>query len=367
MIGPLLLAVALSTEPVPAADRASLPPGANPAALDVPVTLALKDASLVDVLEKFSDLLGVTPILEPGLAGRISLDLREVPVSKALELVGKAGKVEIVVRGNVLRARSGAGARSAPAGPPSPTRAGPGFGDVVRFWREGEEERVTSVRVSHTVGRVEVPGCDGPLAIARLGPAKDASGIALAVRPASGARATARVLDGAAADGRKVLLAGCDGRLVVAAGDAASPGVLEPTAVEKGEPALATLRLLEVTEAGEESISEPRVAFSSGQGWAVSTRYTAAEAGGVGQEVEIRGVPLEVDDAGGGLLLAVFARIVRTPAPASAATTLVARRAESLWVPVGRPVRWTVDSSWDGGRAAIVLELTIERTGAAKR
>lgn len=368
MIGPLLLAVALSAEPAPPADRASLPAGANPASLDVPVTLGLKDASLVDVLEKMSDLLGVTPILEPGLSGRVSLDLREVPVSKALEMVGKAGKVEIVVRGRVMRVRSLEGARPATGAPAAADRGRSGFGDVARFWKDGSGERPVDVRIPAYVGKVGLPGCDGPVTIARLGPWNDGTyGLALSVRPGGSARATARILDGALAEGAKVLLPGCDGRLVVAAGDASAPAPLEPKAVEKGETAVAEMRVLEVTEEGEESLSEPRVAFPTGAGWSVRTGIAADEKGTLGVALQLHGVPLELDRERGELLFAIFAGMVRRPPANEGAPALIAQRAESFWLHVGRPVRWTVDSSWDGGRAALVVEVTLERIGDPKR
>jgi hypothetical protein len=368
VIGPLLLAVALSAEPAPAADGASLPPNANPVPLDVPVTLGLKDAALVDLLEKMADLLGVTPIFEPGLSRRVSLDLKEVPVSKALEMIERAGRVQIVIRGRVMRVRSTEGAR-APADPvAAPSRVRPGFGDVARFWRDGTGERPVDVRIPPYVGKVELPGCDGPVTIARLGPWNDgAYGLALSVRPGGSARATARILDGALAEGAKVLLPGCDGRLVVAAGDASAPAPLEPKAVEKGETAVAKMSVLEVTEEGEESVSEPRVAFHAGAGWSVRTGFAVDEKGTLGDALELHGVPLELDRERGELLFAMFAGMVRRRPANEAAPALVAQRAESLWLHVGRPVRWTVDSSWDGGRAALVVEVTLERIGDPKR
>lgn len=368
MIAQFLLAAALAGAPGPGADRPSLPSGANPANLDVPVTLNLKEAALVDVLEKLADLLGVTPILDPGLARSLSLDLRGIPASKALAAIEKAADVEIVLKGKVMRVRSRGGQRPTPAGLAARPRWTPGFGDVARFWRVGAEEQAVSVRVPSFVGRVELPGCEGPVTIARLGPwNKAAWGLALAVKSTSGGRATARILDGAAAEGTTVLLPGCDGKLVVAAGDASVPGTLEPTSVEERESVVATMRVLEVTEDGEETVAEPRVQFSTGAGWSFRSGFAIDEARTVEQELEMHGVPLETDREREAMLLAIYAGMTRGPASKDAPPTLVARRAESLWLTVGRPLRWTVDSSWDGGRAAIVVELTLERLGGAKR
>lgn len=368
MIASLLLATSLAGAPGPGADRPSLPSGANPAGLDVPVTLSLRDAALVDVLEKLADLLGVTPIFEPGLSRRLTLELREVPASKALEAVKQAAGVDIALKGRVMRVSSRGGERSASAGAAAPPRWTPGFGDVVRFWRAGAEEQAVSVRVPSWVGRIELPGCEGPVTIARLGPWNRAAwGLALAVKSSSGGRATARILDGAAAEGMTVLLPGCDGNLVVAAGGAPAPGTREPASVEPREPVIATIRVLEVTEEGEESVAEPRVQFSTGAGWSVKSGFAVDEAGTVEQELEMYGVPLETDRERGAMLLAIYAGMTRGPASKDGPPTLVARRAESLWLSLGRPVRWTVDSSWDGGRAAIVVELTLLRLGEAPR
>ena len=76
------------------------------------------------------------------------------------------------------------------------------------------------------------------------------------------------------------------------------------------------------------------------------------------------GLPLELRAEDESLLLAVFAAVTRTPAGSGA--SLVARRAETFRLQMGKPLRWTIDSSWDGGRAAIVLELTVDRMPARR-
>lgn len=368
MIASFLLAAVLASAPGASADRPSLPSGSNPASRDVPVTLNLRDAALVDVLEKLADLLGVTPILEPGLSRPLTLDLREVPASKALAAVEQAAGVRIVLKGKVMRVSARGDGRAAPAGGTAPSRWNPGFGDVARFWKAGAEGQAVSVRVPQSVGRVDLPGCEGPVTIARVGPGNKAAwALALAGRSSAGARTAARILDGAAVEGATVLLPGCDGRIVVAAGDASAPGVLEPTRIESRESVVVTIRVLEVTEEGEESVAEPRVGFSTGGGWSIRSGFAVDEARTVEQELELYGVPLEWDRERDAMLLAIYAGMTRGPASKDGPPTLIARRAESLWLTVGRPLRWTVDSSWDGGRAAIVVELTLERLGGARR
>ena len=368
MIASFLLAAVLAgapaPEPVPVTDRAQLPVAANPARLDVPITLRLKDAAVVDVLEKLADLLGVTPIIDLGVGGQVSLDVRELPISKALELIEEAAKVEITVSAKLLRVRAKAdpnatGAVPAPA--PATSKASPvRLGEALRFWRDGAGAPPVTVHVPEYVGRFELPGCTGPVTIGRLGAYEGrTAGVALASSDPSGGPATGRILGEAAINGTKVLLPGCDGKLVVEVGDPL-PGatMTEPVRVPKGEPLVVTMRLLELTEEEEKSLSEPRIAFLADGSFSTISGFTAGAPGSFEQEAEIHGVPLEFRSEDESVLLAVYAGVTRAPAAANASPTLVARRAESFWLRKGRPVRWTVDSSWDGGRAAIVLELT---------
>lgn len=371
MIAPLLLAAALAVAPAPEIARAQVPVAPNPARLDVPITLTLKDASVVDVLEKLADLLGVTPILDPRVGGTVSIDVRNLPITKALELLERAARVEITVSARLFRVRATSDPGSpvpvpAPATPHAAPRA---LGEAVRFWLEGPGGPPVTVRVPGYVGRVEIPGCAGPVTVGRLGAYGGRTvGIALASADPAGGPARGRILGEAAIDGAKVLLPGCDGRLVAEVGDPL-PGatVTEPVRVPKGEPLVVTMRLLELTEEKEEDLVEPKIAFPPDGSFSVKSGFTAGAPESFEQEAEIHGVPLEVRPGEESILLAVYAGLTRAPATADGRPTLVARRAESLRLWMGRPVRWTVDSSWDGGRAAIVLELTLSRVGAAVR
>ena len=369
MIASFLLAALLVATPGPEPAPPQAPVAVKPARLDVPITLHLKDSSLVDLLEKTADLLGVTPILEPGVAGRVSLDLVETPLSKALVEIGAQTGTEITVSGRVLRARWKDGP---PAGaatvPPSPPRAG-AFGEVLRVWTEGAEDRPTVVRVPAYVGTVDLPGCREPVTIAPLGPfSGKAYGGALASRDGENGRPMARILYGAAAEGRKLLLPGCDTKLVAEGGDVgAAAGVVEPRRVDKGEPLVATIRLLEVTEEREEALSEPKIAFPASSGWSVKSGWEAAGPNASAQEFEVHGAALVVREADESALFAVIAQVTSTPPAATGGEPRSARRAESFLLRKGQPVRWTLDSSWDGGRAALVLEITLVRMGAVPR
>jgi len=368
VILPVLVAAALAGAPAVEAAPAPAPieTGVQDR-LDVPIALKLKDASVVDVLEKMADLLGVTPILDPGVGGRFSVEISNVPLRKALEMIGQAANVDVTVTPKVLRVRAKAGAKAAGAAPPPTTAPGSvPLGGVLRFWLDGTGEPPVTVRVPDFVGRVDVPGCAEALTLGRLGAYGGATvGVALAAVDRSGGGAKGRILGEAAASGTKVWLAGCDPRLLVEVGDPLPGAVVkEPLRVAKPEPLVLTMKLLERTEDGEESLSEPRVAFRSDSGFSTKSGFEAGPKDAFSQVAEIHGLPLDLRAEDESLLFAVFAAVTRTPAAGGA--SLVARRAETFRLQMGKPLRWTIDSSWDGGRAAIVLELTVDRMPARR-
>ena len=391
---------------MPPPARAGPPPAAAPAVEAAPapvpvevdveerledtIALQLKDASVVDVLEKLADLLGVTPILDPGVGGRVSIEIRDVPLRKAIEMIGEAANVEVTVSSKVLRARAKAPSKATGAAPPTKTTPEPApLGGVLRFWLDGSGEPPVAVRVPEFAGRVEVPGCVEPLTVGRLGAHGGATvGVALAAVDRSGGGAKGRILRESAISGKyvwlagggakgrilgesaisgtRVSLAGCDPRLLVEVGDPLPGAVVkEPLRVPKPEPLVVTMRLLERTEDAEESLSEPKVAFRSDSGFSTKSGFEAGPKDSYSQVAEIHGLPLELRAEDDSLLLAVFAAVTRTPAGGGPA--LVARRAETFRLRKGKPLRWTIDSSWDGGRAAIVLELTLAGFGTAAR
>ncbi len=369
MILPVLVAAALAGAPAVEAAPAPAPVVSDVQdRLDVPIALQLKDASVVDVLEKLADLLEVTPILDPGVGGRFSVEISNVPLRKALEMIGQAANVEVTVSPKVLRVRAkgaskATGAKTAPAASTSDPAP---LGGVLRFWLDGTGETPVTVRVPDSVGRVDVPGCAGPVTLGRLGAYGGATvGVAIAAVDPAGGGAKGRILGEFAVSGTKAMLSGCDGRLVVELGDAL-PGTVakEPLRVPKPEPLMLTMKLLERTEDAEESLSEPRIAFRSDSGFSMKSGFEAGPKDAFSQVAEIHGLPLELRAEDESLLLAVFAAVTRTPAGSGA--SLVARRAETFRLQMGKPLRWTIDSSWDGGRAAIVLELLVERMPARR-
>ena len=68
-----------------------------------PVTLDLRDADLRDVLRMLSEVSGLDFVLQPGVAGRVSLRLTETPWDQALEVILRSRGLDYLLEGGVLR------------------------------------------------------------------------------------------------------------------------------------------------------------------------------------------------------------------------------------------------------------------------
>ncbi len=68
-----------------------------------PITLTLKDADIKDVLKTFSVLTDLNIVLDPGVSGSVTVELRDVPWDQALDLVLRINNLDYVLENNVLR------------------------------------------------------------------------------------------------------------------------------------------------------------------------------------------------------------------------------------------------------------------------
>lgn len=68
-----------------------------------PITLTLKDADIKDVLKTFSVLTELNIVLDPGVNGSVTVELRQVPWDQALDLILKINGLDYVLENNVLR------------------------------------------------------------------------------------------------------------------------------------------------------------------------------------------------------------------------------------------------------------------------
>jgi type IV pilus secretin PilQ/predicted competence protein len=68
-----------------------------------PITLTLKDADIKDVLKTFSVLTDLNIVLDPGVSGSVTVELRDVPWDQARDLILRINGLDYVLENNVLR------------------------------------------------------------------------------------------------------------------------------------------------------------------------------------------------------------------------------------------------------------------------
>jgi type IV pilus secretin PilQ/predicted competence protein len=71
--------------------------------LGTPISLDFKDGDLQDIFRLFSDISGLNVVVNPGVTGKVTLKLNEVPWGRALELILKTNSFGCVLEGNVIR------------------------------------------------------------------------------------------------------------------------------------------------------------------------------------------------------------------------------------------------------------------------
>ena len=101
----------LPAPPPPQDNAARIPRGANAVAgpgdenpyTGELISLDFKDGDINDIFRLFADISGLNIVVQPGVSGRITLKLTEVPWDQALELILKTNKLGFIVEGNVIR------------------------------------------------------------------------------------------------------------------------------------------------------------------------------------------------------------------------------------------------------------------------
>jgi type IV pilus secretin PilQ/predicted competence protein len=71
--------------------------------LGTPISLDFKDGDLQDIFRLFADISGLNVVVNPGVSGKVTLKLNEVPWGRALELILKTNGLGCVLEGNVIR------------------------------------------------------------------------------------------------------------------------------------------------------------------------------------------------------------------------------------------------------------------------
>ena len=68
-----------------------------------PMTITLKDADVKDVLRSFAQISGLNVVVNPGVSGRVTVELTNVPWDQALEQVLKINSLGYELEGNIMR------------------------------------------------------------------------------------------------------------------------------------------------------------------------------------------------------------------------------------------------------------------------
>ena len=71
--------------------------------LGTPISMDFKDGDLQDIFRLFADISGLNVVVNPGVTGKVTLKLNEVPWGRALELILKTNSLGCVLEGNVIR------------------------------------------------------------------------------------------------------------------------------------------------------------------------------------------------------------------------------------------------------------------------
>jgi type IV pilus assembly protein PilQ len=98
---------AIRTEPIAQAPVKITPrePQANPSEKFTghPISLDFKDGDIIDLFRLMSEISGLNIIVNPGISGKVSLTIKEVPWDQALDLILKTNGLGYTLDGNVVR------------------------------------------------------------------------------------------------------------------------------------------------------------------------------------------------------------------------------------------------------------------------
>ena len=104
---PMARATKAVAEPMAAAPAKAAPAKDGPAASSKfnghPISLDFKDGDLIDLFRLMSEISGLNIIVNPGITGKVSLTVKEVPWDQALDLILKTQGLGYSVDGNVVR------------------------------------------------------------------------------------------------------------------------------------------------------------------------------------------------------------------------------------------------------------------------
>ncbi|HEV8267088.1 MAG TPA: hypothetical protein VGR00_02595 [Thermoanaerobaculia bacterium] len=386
MIAPFFFVAAAALGPAPCmltfqpASAAGPNAAVSPAKshLDEKVSLELKDANLLDTLEKVAELLGVTLIADPGVDGAVTLDVRDLPLRGVLERLQKEHGIAISVekdrmlvrrsRGDSPRALPSAGASaSAPPGaasnPPLPRRP-TSEKPKSRFVAAVEVRSPDGASLVFSLGRgaaaMKAPGCAEDIFMTEFGSDPfDGRTQAIVRLMSEGKRKASRVvsLDPIGADPVFLGLGSC--RLAFAETER-RPEALESTAnaVPRAQ-YMVSVELREVTETDEKDLSSPRVQTQEGSSFTVMGRDDIADGT---LSIYQRGVVLQGSGGVVDLVLATTVLVDLKPNGTEVPMTVrTAQAQEWLKMTLGKTMRVMVSPTYGLGRSALVADVTVTK------
>src|SRR5206468_8614761 len=77
--------------------------GATKQYTGAPITMDFKDGDLQDIFRLFADISGLNVVVNPGVSGKVTLKLTEVPWDQALDLILKTNGLGYTLDDNVIR------------------------------------------------------------------------------------------------------------------------------------------------------------------------------------------------------------------------------------------------------------------------
>jgi type IV pilus assembly protein PilQ len=101
--GPGALAMPALPEPQLAAGGSLDPATGAKQYTGTPISLDFKDGDLQDIFRLFADISGLNVVVNPGVGGKVTLKLTEVPWDQALDLILKTNGLGYVLEDNVIR------------------------------------------------------------------------------------------------------------------------------------------------------------------------------------------------------------------------------------------------------------------------
>lgn len=103
--GAMAMKPMVNAEPIaaPAAPQGMADPAEPTKFTGHPISLDFKDGDLIDLFRLMSEISGLNIIVNPGITGKVSLTVKEVPWDQALDLILKTQGLGYTVDGNVVR------------------------------------------------------------------------------------------------------------------------------------------------------------------------------------------------------------------------------------------------------------------------